>query len=400
MTITRRGFLAGTAAVAAGIGRTEIALAAPDDVGHSLVVVNLDGGLDGLSAVVPAGESAYYDRRRTVAVPGNRTLALDGRFGLHPALAPLHPLWQDGMLAIVPAVGSLGGSRSHFAEQALLSRGVGPGDAEPSGWITRHLRSRPGSRPVSLRGVGISNHPSLMLAADEHALTIADLAAAEPRLAEGDDLQRVASALTSAYGSSTPAMTWAAAAGAEALRRLREADASAIPPHGGAVYPDDPWAQSLRQVAQLLHAGLGVEAGVVTFTGWDTHQAMGGWATGQLSQLLTRLGAALGAFAADVSDMLDRLTIVVVSEFGRRLVENSSGGTDHGHGGVALVVGRGVQGGVHGAWPGLEEGALDRGDVAAATDIRSVLGGVVARRLGNPNVGAVFPGWSGELVAI
>ena len=400
MTLSRRGFLAGTAAVGAGIGRTEIALAAPADVGHSLVVINLDGGLDSVSAVVPVGESSYYDQRRTVAVPAARTLALDGTFGLHPALAPLHPLWQDGMVAIVPAVGSLGASRSHFAEQALLSRGVGPGDVEPSGWITRHLRSRPGSRAVSLRAVAISDRHTPMIAGDEHALTIADLDAAEPRLGDGGDRDLVASALTSAYGATTPGLGWAAAAGDEALRRLRESNAPAIAPHGGAAYPDDPWARSLRQVGQLLHAGLGVEAGVVTFTGWDTHQAIGDWSTGQLAQLLTRLGAALGAFVVDVADILDRLTIVVVSEFGRRLAENSSGGTDHGHGGLALVIGRGVHGGVHGAWPGLAPDALDRGDIAAATDVRSVLGGVVARRLGNPAVDVVFPGWSGDLVPV
>ena len=398
MTLSRRGFLAGTAAAAAGIGRAEIALAAPDDAAHSLVVVNLDGGLDGLSAVVPVDESAYFDQRPTVAVPANRTLPLDGGFGLNPALGFLHPLWQEGILAIVPAVGSLGGSRSHFAEQSLLCRGVGPGNADPNGWITRHLRSRPGSRAVSLRGVAISAGAAPMLAGDEYALSVADLGAAEPRVAEGADRQLMASALASSYGTTTPALTWAAAAGADALRRLRETDPAAIPARGGAAYPDDPWARSLRQIAQLLHAGLGVEAATVTFTGWDTHQSMGRWSDGQLANLLARLGAAIGTFVADVSDMLDRLTIVVVSEFGRRLVENSSGGTDHGHGGVALVLGRGVNGGIHGTWPGLDPGALDRGDVAATTDVRSVLGAVVARRLGNPALDAVFPGWSGDLV--
>ena len=148
----------------------------------------------------------------------------------------------------------------------------------------------------------------------------------------------------------------------------------------------------------MLHAGLPVEAAVVQLTGWDTHQFAGAWNAGYLAHLLQTLGVAVGAFVADVSDMLDRVTIVVVSEFGRRVAENGSGGTDHGHGGVALVIGGGIRGGIHGVWPGLAPDALDQGDVPSATDVRSVLATVVERRLGNPNLGAVFPGWSGPLL--
>ncbi len=390
--LSRRGFLAGTAALVGAGGRVQVALGAQGG-GHTVVLVELDGGLDGLSAVVPAGDRAYYDRRPRTAVPDDRVLPLDGRFGLHPALGALHALWQQGMLAVVPAVGSPGGTRSHFTEQSLLARCVPLGSGEPTGWLARHLHSRPAA---TLRGVAMSAAPSPMLAGDELSLSIADLRGAAPRVADGPERSKVETALRGAY---TDGSTWssASAVGAEALRLLRDTDADSLAPRAGS-YGEDVWSLHLRQVAQLLHAGIPVEAAVVRLEGWDTHFAMGAWNDGRLTTLLRSLGTALGAFAADVSDLLDRMTIVVVSEFGRRLAENASGGTDHGHGGIALVLGGGILGGVHGPWPGLADAALDQGDVAAATDVRSVFATVVARRLGNPDLGAVFPGWSGPLL--
>jgi uncharacterized protein (DUF1501 family) len=394
--ISRRRFLAGTAAACtagtvAPVLRPGLAFAAGGIGDHTLVVVNLEGGLDALSALVPAGDAAYGRLRRFTRIGDGQAIGVDPVFALHPSLAPIADLWTDGMVAAVPAVGTATRSRSHFAEIAEMAQGMGGRPGDGTGWLARHLLLMAGGQAITLHGASLGPLHALELAGHDGAFHVPDLAAAG---IQGWDPSRSAAAehaLATAYGAAPDALAHPAAIAFDGLTRLRSSGAATVPSR--AAYPDGRWAEQLRQVAQLVRAGVGIDAAVVSFGGWDTHMGQGG-ADGHLAQLLDRLARSLTAFVADLSDRLDRLTIVVASEFGRRAAENGSGGTDHGSGGLALVIGRGLTGGVHGVWPGLADDALDQGDVAVTTDIRSVLAEVVRGRLGNGALDRVFPGFT------
>jgi uncharacterized protein (DUF1501 family) len=393
---SRRRFLAGTAATCtagamAPMLRPGLAFAADGVSRHTLVVVTLDGGLDGLSALVPAGDASYGRLRRLTRIVDGQAIGVDRTFALHPALAPLADLWTDGMVAAVPAVGTATRSRSHFAEMAVVAQGTGGSTGDGTGWLARHLLTLAGGRPLTLHGASLGPLHALELAGHRGAFHIPNLGTAGIQGWDSSRLGAAERSLASAYAAAVPELAQPAHVAFDALARLRSSGAVTVPSR--AAYQQDEWAEQLRQVAQLIRADVGMDAAVVNFAGWDTHVGQGG-ADGQLARLLDRLGRALAAFAEDLRDQLGRVTVVVASEFGRRVLENGSGGTDHGSGGLALVLGGGLRGGVHGVWPGLDPDALDQGDVAVATDIRSVLAEVVRGRLGNPAVDQVFPGFT------
>jgi len=161
-----------------------------------------------------------------------------------------------------------------------------------------------------------------------------------------------------------------------------------------ATYPQGAPGDSLRELARLIKADLGLRVACVDIGGWDTHTNQGTLDGGDMRNQLAPLGEMLGAFATDLGDRLDDVTVVAMTEFGRRVAQNANGGTDHGHGSVMLLLGGGLAGGtVHGNWPGLAPDALDQGDVAGANDFRDVLGEVVSARLGIGlgALGPIFP---------
>ena len=163
-------------------------------------------------------------------------------------------------------------------------------------------------------------------------------------------------------------------------------------PAPAGTYPADGLGASLRQVAQVARAGVGLQVACVTGGGWDMHEGMGSGAAGYAHDQVARLGQALAAFAHDLGPLLATTTVVTVSEFGRRVAQNSSGGVDHGHGSAWLVLGGGIRGGrVYGRWPGLAARHLDDGDLRVTTDYRDVLGELAQRRLGVAGTRRVFP---------
>ena len=387
--VSRRRFIQGAAALGAATAfAPRIALATADEpVGDTLVLVVLRGGLDGLSALVPCGEgAAYYDARGATAVPEGATLPIDARFGLHPALAPVHELYADGLVALVPATGSPDPSRSHFDQQRMLERGVGAAGASvPSipGWLSRHLASR-ASRPLQATSSG-ARLPEVLYGAPS-AVAIPSLDGLVRRVQGTGDLETGGAVLRALSGDGPlGAAASTSAATATALLSIPIATDPAD------AYPDDPAARSLHDVARLLVAGVGIDAAVVDVGGWDLHAGMGDVAGGPMKERLATLAAALAAFHDETSSLVRPVTVVAVSEFGRTLVANGSGGTDHGRGGLLLALGRGIQGGVHGTWPGLSADALDGGDLQVANDFRDPLGELVRVRLGNPDLAAVFP---------
>jgi len=375
--------------------------------GDVLVCLFLRGGADGLNMVIPYAEDAYYRNRPSLAIPApndrrrpanERAIALNDRFALHPALKPLHPHYEQGKLAFVHACGSMEKSRSHFEAMSAMERGVAEAKAGiNNGWIARHLLSLPRRQSSPLRAVAFSNvlPESLRGSTDAVVLqTLSDFRLAMPKdggIANREQMQHI---LQEMYARNRRrGVSQTAQDTLEVLRSLQRIDPTRYQPARGAVYPDSSLGRGLKQVAALIKAQVGLEVACLDKGGWDTHVAQGsisGWMAGNLADL----AQSLAAFATDMGDGMRHIVLVAMTEFGRRVRENSGLGTDHGRAGVMLVLGGGVRGGkVFARWPGLEPHQLEEpGDLRVTTDYREVLAEVVQKRLGNPNVAKVFPG--------
>ena len=402
--LTRRSFLrrAGILSLAglslpAWMPRMAFADPEKSGPGDILICVFLRGGMDSLSAVIPYNEAGYHDRRPTIRVPDSAVLDLDGQFGLHPHLAPLLEIWQEGDLAIVHAVGSPDPTRSHFDAMDYMERGT-PGQKQvQTGWLARHLETVASQNDSPFRAVGMGAMLQASLRGPVPALALRSIADFHLRGRE-DEIAQVQAALQQLYAPDTGAdsmLIQQADQTFAAMALLEAADPLSYEPQHGAVYPEDEFGLALRQVAQLIRADVGLEVACVDAGGWDTHESMGEYDDGRMAGLLEGLGAALGAFYTDMQEEMGRISVVTMSEFGRRVAENGSRGTDHGHGGCMFLVGGGFRGGkVYGAWPTLAEEQLDRGDLAVTTDFRDVLAEVVQNRLANPALAQVFPDYS------
>jgi uncharacterized protein (DUF1501 family) len=389
--LSRRRFLAAGAAGAAGLGAqlvtTRVSFAAAADTG-TLVVIFLRGGMDGLSVVVPADDPHLVAARPNIAIPGNALLPLDRGFGLHPALAPVHERWGRGQLTAVPAVSTPDISRSHFQAQDCLERG-GSTTGVAEGWLDRLLDVLgPGT---TFRAVGQGSTLPRALAGDQSALSLTSVEAFA--LAGWEDVHdKTRQALATLYTGLEHPLAGEAAATLSALDTAEALTASEYQP--AAPYPDDELAEGLREVARLIKGDVGLRVASIDAGGWDMHTNLGSLEGGQMQERLTSLGEALGAFAADLGDRLDDVTVVTMTEFGRRVEQNANNGTDHGHGAVVLALGGGLAGGtVHGAWQGLAPEVRDQGDVPGTNDYRDVLGEIAGARLGvsAADLANVFP---------
>ncbi len=395
-SLTRRGLLArggavGLAALATPsiIPRFAVAAETAGDgrPAGTLIVLFLRGAVDGLSVVVPHHDPAYYKARPTLAIPENKVHDLDGRFGLHPSLAGLVPLWQHGDLAVVHATGLVTtADYSHFDAQASMECGSDdPGIG--TGWLARHLLCRPQAKDA-LRAVAIGPHVAASLSGYRRATAIDGLADFQLSMA-GTAYDQVMRALEHLYTDSGRPATQAAHETFDALKRIAAIrDQPYVPAHNVA-YPSSPLGAALFDIARVAKGVPELEAVTLDAGGWDTHAAQ----NAVLPGLLGDLAASLLAFTTDLGELMRHTTIVVMSEFGRRVEENSGGGTDHGHGNVMFVIGKGVRGRhVYSHWPGLAPGKLDYGDLAVTTDYRQVLSDVVKHRMRNHHVARVFPG--------
>ncbi len=370
--------------------------------GDTLVCIFLRGGVDGLSAVVPYGEgAALYDARPTqrVAEPGNAAgaaLELDGFFGLHPALAPLADIYHDGDLSVVHAVGSTDASRSHFDAMQYMENGTPGVKMTSTGWLGRHLKSAAWQNGSPFRAVGIG----AMLPASLRGgtpLSLRSIADFHLRGRQGE-VQRMEQMLADLYTLHTPGEMLGPQADLvfQTVEMLDALETHSYQPAGGASYPEDHhgFGKGLAQIAQLIKAEVGLEVACLDLGGWDTHEEQG-TLDGGFNDLLDTLGRGLDALYTDLGEKMQRTTVVTMSEFGRRVQENASAGTDHGHGNMMMMMGGGVKGGqVYSQWPTLAPDALSDGDLAITTDYRDVLAEIVAQRLGNAKLGEVFPGHS------
>ena len=368
--------------------------------GDVLVAIFLRGGIDGLSVVVPFGEGAhYYDSRPTIAVPepgsaASAALDLDGYFGLHPALAPLMESYQQGDLLIVQATGSTDPSRSHFDAMQFMEYGTPGNKTTGTGWIGRHLQSTAWINDSPFRAVGMGAMVQNSLRGQIPALSLRSIADFHLRGRE-DELAQAQQMLSRLYNIDAPAgaLDGQARLVFETVDVLNAINAGGYTPADGAVYPtdDEGFGLGLQQIAQLIKADVGLEVACVDVGGWDTHENQG-TLDGYFNNLLTLLGNGLAAFRADLGDRMRDVTVVTMSEFGRRVEENASSGTDHGHGNFMFVMGGGAHGGqVFTQGFSLARENLDDGDVRITTDYRDVLAEIVSTRLLNPALDQVFP---------
>jgi uncharacterized protein (DUF1501 family) len=391
--------LLGTGTVPPFLARAAQAAAAPARRVKTLIAVFQRGAADGLSMVVPYGDVSYYGARATIAIPrpgppgADGAIDLDGFFGLHPACAPLLPAWQERRLAVVHACGSPHATRSHFDAQDYMETATPGVKSTADGWLSRALVATRPPAPSSFRGVAIG--PVL-----PRSLRGAGAALAFPAVSDfevGREGQQAASGMRrdfEALYERSPAGLGAAGREAfEAMRALRAAEPERQAPANGAVYPRGRLGESLRQLAQLIKMGVGLEVGFVDVGGWDTHAAQGA-GTGQLAARLADLAQGLAAFDLDLGERMSDVLVLTMTEFGRTVRENGNRGTDHGHGTAMLALGGSVVGGrVLGRWPGLAREHLFEGrDLAVTTDFRHLFAEVADRHLGVSRGAGIFPG--------
>jgi uncharacterized protein (DUF1501 family) len=400
MPITRRIFLrnsalavVGTTAIPSFLTRAAFGAVEPNARTRRLVVIFQRGAADGLNIVVPHGERSYYAMRPSINIPRKEVLDLDGFFGLHPSLASFQPLWDQRHLAIVHAAGSPDPTRSHFDAQDFMESGTPGLKATPDGWLNRALHSAPTTSDKSaFRAISLGPALPRILTGQERAVAVNNIndfgvGGRNPNAAP------IANTFEAMYDQSVDSVLHGTGQETfDAVKMLKSADPAKYKPAPGADYPRGRFSDSLKQLAQLIKANLGVQVAFADIGGWD-HHVNEGSTQGQIANVLREFSQSLSAFWIDLGDLADDTVVVTMSEFGRTARENGNRGTDHGHANVMFVMGGPVKGGkVYGQWPGLDQSQLYEGrDLALTTDFRRVVGEAVARHLGNDRLAQVFP---------
>ncbi|MDO5052260.1 MAG: DUF1501 domain-containing protein [Pseudoclavibacter sp.] len=390
--LLKGGMGVGVAALGSQMVTSRVSYAAPmtaaAGVGRTLVVVFLRGGMDGLSVLVPGDDARLSAARPNIAIPAGSLMQFDRSFGLHPALSGLKPMLDAGRIAAVPDIATPELSRSHFQAQDCLERG-GTMSSGNRGWLDRVLEQA--GAGTTFRSLSVTSTLSRSLAGTSNALVARNVE--DLRIEANDSLtERTRAAIQQLYtGIEHPFTVQAGLAldadATAATFAARQAQSSA--------YPEGEFGRDLQTLASLIKGDVGVRLATVDLGGWDMHTGIGNVDGGNMRDALQGLGDGLGAFFADLGPKADSTTVIVMSEFGRRFEQNGSGGTDHGHGGLALAIGAGVRGGVYGTWNGLEEGMLAYGDLPGNNDFRDFLGEVVMHTIGlsEGQLAGVFPDW-------
>ncbi len=354
-----------------------------------LVTVFLRGGADGMTLVPPTGDDMYYTARPTLGVSKGNAIALDEYFSLNDALRPLMPYFEEGRLGIVHGCGSEDNSRSHFEAQDFMEHGGDQG----SGWLGRYLRARPGT-PGALSAVAIgTTRPESLRGAPAGAVmqSVRDFSLA------GDD-PAMLEQLRTLYAKHVGELGIAARDTIAAVKRLRSIRSGDGTPTSAVEYPNTNFARGLREIALLIKAEVGLVATTIDLDGWDTHfvqsQLIGG--------LMRSLGEGVDAFVRDLGALASRVDLVIMTEFGRRLRENTSFGTDHGAGGVMMLLGGSAQrtvlngrplgGRVTAGFADLSEDHRDEvGDIRADINYREVIAPVLKQHAPGLDMQRVFP---------
>jgi uncharacterized protein (DUF1501 family) len=369
--------------------------------GDVLICIFLRGGADGLNVIVPHGEEFYYKNRPNIAIARpddknaettNRALDLDGFFGLHPARAPLHPIFKGGQLTAVHAAGSPDPTRSHFEAMDYMESGTPGSHTLTSGWLGRHLNSLDTGNSSPLRAVGWGTALQSSLKGNINAVSLRSII--DYHLAgRADAATSMLQTLNGLYATD-PRLSDNNKQTQAVLDMVSKINIAAYTPAADAKYGKGDFDLALMQTAALIKAEVGLEVAAIDLGGWDTHQNE----VLDIAKELTTLANGLAAFHADMGDLNSKVTVVIMSEFGRRVQENGSGGTDHGHGNMMMVMGGHVaKKPVVAEWPTLAPDKLNNGDLTITTDYRDVLSEILINRLGNPAIAQIFPNYTPKL---
>ena len=366
-----------------------------------LITIFQRGAVDGLNMIVPFGDSEYYNLRRTIAVPKSGetdgALNLDGFFGLNPSMKSLEKFWQSKQLAVVHSAGSPDNTRSHFDAQDYMEAGTPGVKSTRDGWLNRVLQTSKSDKDSPFRAVAMNGQIPRTLVGRAPTIAMTDLS--DFAINAGVYTQSVQGGFEGIWQQKSESGLGATGKETfEAVNFLKQANPAQYRPENGAQYPNSQLGRSLQQIAQLIKAGVGLEAAFAEVGGWDTHsnQATANGSRGQLANLLRDFAQSIAALATDLGKRMDDVVILTMSEFGRTARENGTRGTDHGHANAMLVLGNSVKGGkVYGEWKGLDAQNLYEGrDLAVTTDYRDVLGEVAVKHLGNKNLDKIFPGYA------
>ena len=410
----RRYFLRSSGIAAASFGFMaaapkflhQFALAAENSAGAGkkkvLVTIFQRGAVDGLNMVVPYGESEYYNLRRSIAIrkPGEAggAVDLDGFFGLHPSMKPLEAFWRDKKLAVIHSAGSPDNTRSHFDAQDYMESGTPGIKSTRDGWLNRVMQASDSKQASPFRSVAMTQQLPRSFYGKSPAVAMTNLS--EFSIRAGSYTKDVQSGFEAAWHQNAKdSLGDMGKETFEAVHFLKTANPAQYQPENGAEYPNTPLGRSLRQIAQLIKAGVGLEIAFAESQGWDTHTNQGAAqnpAQGQLGNLLRDFAAAIAAFGTDLGKRMDDVVLITMSEFGRTARENGSRGTDHGHGNAMLVLGNSVNGGkVYGNWKGLKSDQLNEGrDLAVTTDFRDVFAEAAYKHMGAKDLAKIFPNYN------
>lgn len=389
----------------------------PEGGNKSIVCIFLRGGADPLNMVVPYGDPDFARHRPTLSMElADGLTKLDKTFALHPAMAPLFPFWESGQLAPIVCSGSDHQTRSHFDAQDWMEFAA-PGDRSVrEGWLNRYLEitAPKDSLASEFRALGMQELLPRSLRGNYPVLAV-------PRNITRRKSSKTLDAFERFYGDGGTGIE-----GGEDMMGPREEDSAGVVESGritietlrrlqeilgrsggrssgqtvsGSAYPESRFAESLQRIATVLKADEGLEVAGLDYNGWDDHANQGGL-EGRMATRMRDFSTSLHAFCRDLGPLLDRTTILVMTEFGRTVRENGNNGTDHGHGGTMLVLGGGVKGGrIHGDWRGLKEDALYQGrDLVVSTDFRDVYRMVLEQALDFEPPKGFFPGYKPKKV--
>ncbi len=400
-SMSRRSLLGTAAALGGGAAMVQLfgesvmqATFAGTKGGNTLLVLSLRGGIDGLGVVVPHGDPGYYSARPTTAIAKDQVICGDSMFGLHPKMQPLASFWSAGQLAAIQAVGLPAPNRSHFSAIEEVEDAA-PGSNLRTGWLNRMLGTESSHHPFDGVQLGQSV-PTAALMGSVDTVATTDVTKLQVPGLESTSNRRYASLQKAWSAGGGPLAESAALAVAvsqgdgKTLANMADSTVS-YPTSANAAAFVNP----LKNAAKLIKADLGTDVITIDAGMWDYHSNYGTLAYGNMQNNLDGFARSLAAFMTDLGPLLNRVTIVTISEFGRRVAENGSKGFDHGWGNMMLLAGAGVKGGrYYGNWPTLTASALAEGDLKVTTDYRNVLGEVLARRFPDRTLSSVFPGFS------
>ena len=375
----------------------------------SLVCIFLRGGADTLNMLVPYAHDEYYKLRPNIAIkkPSHTAAAaaikIDDLYAFHPKMAPLLPIYRDGRLGMVQAVGTDNFSGSHFESQDQVDHGESCGHNLAGGWLGRHLatRSLGQQTPLSAVAIGTALPESLRGAPSVSVLnSIEDIKLQAPP----GQSQKIANALAKLYGAEVALLAEPSKTTLDLLSRVEKLKGKEYHPANGAKYPDNTFGNGLKEIARLLKGHVGLEVAALDLNGWDTHFFQGAEA-GLQADSIEQLANGLAAFDKDLGSARSSVTTLVITEFGRRSYENSSMGTDHGRAFTVFAIGDRIAGGqVHGPLPHLSRGQqldlLGPSGMAVHFDYRSALSEVLVRALDNHRIENVFPGFKGQEIGL